>query len=139
MRFIAGAHSKTPSEFLYLETATIPLRYTLMIRRMLYFQTIVTRSEMELIRRVYNAQRDDPVKGDWVNILKEDFKYISEEVNEEDAKSTSKFEYKKNIKNKIRQKVFEDLKQVKETHRKVRNIKYESFEIQEYIKNSLTN
>ena len=53
---------------------------------MLYFQTIVTRSEMELIRRVYNAQRDDPVKGDWVNILKEDFKYISEEVNEEDAK-----------------------------------------------------
>ena len=79
---------------------------------------------MELIRRIYNAQRDDPVKGDWVNILKEDFKYIREEVNEEDAKSTSKFEYKKNIKNKIRQKVFEDLKQVKQTHNKVRNIQY---------------
>ena len=88
-----------------------------MIRRMLYFQTIVTRSEMELIRRAYNAQRDDAVKGDWVNILKEDFKYISEEVNEEDAKSTSKFEYKKKIKNMVRQKVFENLKQVKESHR----------------------
>jgi hypothetical protein len=140
MHFIVGAHSKTPSEFLYLETATIPLRYTIMIRRMLYFQTIVTRSEMELIRRVYNAQRDNPVKGDWVNILKEDFRYISEEVNEEDAKSISKFEYKKNIKNKIRQRVFEELKQVKDTHSKVRNIQYESFEIQEYMKNSvLTN
>ena len=31
MLFIVRAHSKTPSEFLYLETATIPLRYTIMI------------------------------------------------------------------------------------------------------------
>ena len=76
---------------LYLETATIPLRYIIKIRRMMYFQTIVKRSDQELIKRVYNAQRDDPVKGEWVNILKEDFKYIGEEVNEEDAKTTSKY------------------------------------------------
>ena len=88
-----------------------------MIRRMLYFKTIVTRSDMELTRRVFNDQRDDPVKGDWVNILKEDFNFIGEEINEEDAKSTSKFEYKKKIKNMVRQKVFENLKQVKESHR----------------------
>ena len=52
----------------------------------------MTRSDVELIVRVSNAQRDDPVKGDRVNILKEDFNYIGEEVNEEDAKSTSKLE-----------------------------------------------
>ena len=29
MRFIVGAHAKTPSEILYLETAAIPLRHTI--------------------------------------------------------------------------------------------------------------
>ena len=38
------------------------------------------RSDQELIRRA------DPVKGDWVNILKENLIYIGEEVNEEEAK-----------------------------------------------------
>ena len=106
----------------------------------MYFQTIVKRSDHELIKRVYNAQRDDPVKRDWVNILKEDFKFIGEEVNEEEAKVTTKIEYKKRIRNKVRQKVFDELKQIKETHSKVRNIHYEQFKIQEYMKsNCLTN
>ena len=38
MKFIVGAQVKTPSELLYLETATIPLRHTISIRRMKYHQ-----------------------------------------------------------------------------------------------------
>ena len=36
MKFIVGAHAKTPSEILYLETPTIPLRHTISIRIFLY-------------------------------------------------------------------------------------------------------
>ena len=140
MRFILGAHSKTPSETLYLETASLPLRYIIMIRRIMYFQTIVTRDDQELIKRVYDAQKEDPVKGDWINLLKEDFKYIGQDLNEEEAKSTGRTEYKKVIKSKVREKVFIDLNLIKETHSKVQNIQYETFETQEYMKNNnLTN
>ena len=50
MKFIEGAHAKTPSEMLYLETATIPLRHTISIRRMMYHQSILSRTEDELIK-----------------------------------------------------------------------------------------
>ena len=41
LKFIIGAHAKTASEALHLETATIPLRHIISIRRMLYFQVIM--------------------------------------------------------------------------------------------------
>ena len=137
MRFIIGAHSKTPSEFLYLETGTIPLRYIITIRRILYFQNIITRTDQELIKRVYIAQKTDPVKGDWINYLKDDFEYLGEEVNEEEAMATPRSEYKKLIKDRVRQKVFEDLKAIQSSHSKVKDIFYDTFKIQEYMKNHI--
>ena len=82
MRFIIGSHSKTPYEMLYQETSTIPLLYVIFIRRFLYFQTLVKIVKDELTHRVYNAQKSNSVKGDWIQYLKEDFEFIGEEWNE---------------------------------------------------------
>ena len=41
LKFIIGAPAKTAYEVLHLETATIPLRHIISIRRMLYFQVIM--------------------------------------------------------------------------------------------------
>ena len=140
MRLSIGAHSKTPQEILYLELETIPLRSIINIRRILYFQNIMTRSDRELISRVYNAQKANPVWGDWVTCLKEDLNYLGEEVIEEKAKTTSEVDYKKTITDQVGQKVFEDLKKVKSSHNKVKHICYHTFKTQEYMKsNSLTN
>ena len=100
---------------------------------MLYFQTIVQRSEEELIKRIYNAQKENPNKGDWIHYLKEDFKYIKEDINETEAKEKTKYDYKKLIKKKVREQVFLGLKLVKESHSKVREIQYSKFQIQEYM------
>ena len=67
---------------LYLKTATIPLRHVISIRQMLYFQSLVARADDELIKKVYEAQNTNPVKGDWIIQLKEDFQFINEEINE---------------------------------------------------------
>ena len=82
----------------------------------------------------------DPVKGDWVNHLKDDFAFIEKDVNEEEARSNSKIEYKKVIKTLVKEKVFEKLKNIQDTHSKVKEIIYNTFKIQEYmISSSLTN
>ena len=137
MRFIIGSHSKAPSEIMYLETATLPLRYVISIRRILFFKTIVTRSEDELTRRIYNAQKSNPVKGDWIQFLKEDFALIGEEINEKIAQDTSSQDYKKIIKERIRQKVFNNLKAIQESHTKVKDIQYDTFKIQSYMKSHI--
>ena len=87
---------------LYLKTATIPLRHVISIRRMLYFQSLVARADDELIKKVYEAQNTNPVKGDWIIQLKEVFQFINEEINEKEALEMSKYEYKSMIKKKVK-------------------------------------
>ena len=57
MRHIIGAHAKTPIEFMYLETGTIPLKYIISCRRMLYLQKILQMEDQELVKRIYLAQK----------------------------------------------------------------------------------
>ena len=49
------------------------------------------------------------VKGDWVNHLKEDFVFIEKDLDEEEARSKSKIDYKNEIKTRVKEKVFEKL------------------------------
>ena len=109
MRFIIGPHSKVPSEIMYLETSAIPLRHVILIRRMVYFQTLITREDGELTKKVYETQKINPSKGDWIEHLKEDFQFIDENIDEKVAKEMTKLQYKTIIKKKIRQKVFKNL------------------------------
>ena len=63
LRSIVKGHSKTPLEFLYLETGAVPIRFILSSRRLNYHHEILQRDDKELINRVYKAQADNPVKG----------------------------------------------------------------------------
>ena len=72
MKQIIGAQSKVPTELLYLETADIPIRYILASRRANFFHNILKREPHELVKRVYIAQKENPIKGDWVHIIIED-------------------------------------------------------------------
>ena len=45
LRSLVAAHSKTPLEFLYLETGAVPIRYIISSRRMIYLHTILRREE----------------------------------------------------------------------------------------------
>ena len=88
----------------------------------------------------YNAQKSNPVKGDWIQFLKVDFELIGEEVNEKLARETTKTYYKNIFKSKIREEVFNILKRTQGTHTKVNTIVYHTFKIQEYMKShTLTN
>ena len=78
-----------------------------------------------------------PSKGDWIEHLKEDFQFINENINEKDAQEMSKFQYKSMIKKKIKLKVFENLKDVQKTHSKVREICYQTFKMQDYMKSHM--
>ena len=76
LRNILGAHAKVHTEFLYLETGATPLKNVITSRRLLYLQTILKRPHSEVIRKVYEAQRKNPPKGDWVKQVDEDHDII---------------------------------------------------------------
>ena len=84
LRSLVGAHSKTPLEFLYLESGATPIRFIISNRRMMYQQIILKRNEKELTNRIYKSQEVNPTEGDFYCLVKADWEMIGESMNEED-------------------------------------------------------
>ena len=49
---------------------------------MICLQTILKRSDNEVTKKIYQAQKDDPVKGDFIELVKADFELIEESLDE---------------------------------------------------------
>ena len=132
-----SAHAKTPLEFLYLESGAIPIRFLISSRRMIYLQHILKRKEGELVKKVYEAQAENPTKGDFVELLKDDFDKIQETQDNNAIVSTSAESYKKYIKTKIRSAALRFLTEKKEKHSKIKSIQYNKLETQGYLTSPL--
>ena len=79
---ILKLHRKTPTDFLYL-----PLRWIIAQRRILYLKHIMKRHENDLLRRVFQAQKYDETKGDFVDLVTKD--RISLEITHEEVTSNT--------------------------------------------------
>ena len=128
LRKILSAHAKTPVEFLYLETGALPVRSVIASRRLNYLKHLHNTSEHELIRRVFEAQRNNPQAGDWWNLVCSDLKEFK--VNEE----TLKVQGKLYIKDQVYSETFGQLKEKLTLHKKVEHIVYPKYEAQNYLK-----
>ena len=87
MRKILDAHSKTATELFFLETGKIPIQFVISKRRLNYLWQILTRTNDELIKKVYTTQKVDTTKGDWFEkIENEKVKYAIDLTDEEISK-----------------------------------------------------
>ena len=51
-------------------------------RRMMYLQNILKRRKEEFVKRVFEAQKLNPVKVDWIELVKKDFNNVGINLNE---------------------------------------------------------
>jgi hypothetical protein len=137
LRKMLEAHSKTPIEALYIETGTMPIRYILKMRRLMYWWHLIVRSkENSLIKKVYMAQKANPVANDWVKLIDEDKDDLGIQLNDHDLKIkyTSKSSFRKYLKFKVNSKSEEYLGRLKESHSKLNNIGFQKLQCADYLK-----
>ena len=134
LKYILNAHSKVQNEFLYLETGVLGIKQIITSRRCLYLHTLLQRDNEELTKRIYNAQRNNPSKGDWIEMIQNDFQDMGIPFVEEEIIKETKCEFKSKIKRILRNLMFEDLKKEQKGHSKISHICYPEFEVQEYLK-----
>ena len=139
LRYILGAHAKVQTEFLYLETGATPLKQVITSRRLMYLQAILKRPHTELVRKVFEAQKENPVKGDWSEQVKEDLEIIGMVDKENEIEAMSKSQFKAEVRHRIREYVFKMLKEKQLTHIKIRHIKYDKLAMQNYLKSHMLN
>ena len=138
LRGLLGAHAKVPIEALFLETGTIPLKSVLKSRRLCYLKTIPGRDSEEIVKEVYNAQKDNPYPGDFYNLVKKDASDAKTDITDENRIISMKDDkYKSEVKVKVRQAALENLKQVKSGHSKMDNVEYDKLELAKYLHSPL--
>ena len=117
----------------------MPIKYIIASRRLNYLHNILARNENELVSRIFSAQFDNPLEGDFVKLIEEDFKLINEKFNKTLIKSMTKKQFKKWVKSKIEKAAFEFLIEEKVSQSKICDIEYKKLEIQNYLKAAVFN
>ena len=100
LRGILSAHPKIPVEALYLETKSIPIRFVVASRRILYLHTILQKSDSEMVKRVYEAQKEDPSPGDFIELVRQDCEAIKLGLSDQEISSVTKHKFKNIVKSK---------------------------------------
>ena len=123
LRTITGAHTKVPLEMLYLETGQLDLKSVMSVRRLSYWHNILRRHEGELLSKVYQAMRDKPVKGDWIELLEADLVKIEMTIEHEVlVKQTKKEHFKDLVKERMMKHMFKEMEKAKSKHNKVKEV-----------------
>ena len=94
LRGLLNAHSKIPLEALFLETCSIPIRYIVSSRRLMYLHSILQKSPEEMVRKVYDAQKANTSPGDFCELVCEDKEMIGLELSDRDIRSMKKEKFK---------------------------------------------
>ena len=103
MRRVFDCPISTPTESYYLETSTIPVRFVLVGRRLMYLWTLLQKSGKELARNVFETQKRFPVKNDWVLQINEDLSLCNIELSDEEIGCMKNEKFSEIVKTSIRQ------------------------------------
>ena len=116
LRGVLSAHPKIPTEALYLETKSLPIRFIVASRRLMYFHTILQKNETEMVRKVYEAQKTDPSPGDFVELVRKDCENIQLDMSDKDISKLPKQKFRAIIKEKISNSAFKFLENMQQEH-----------------------
>ena len=134
--FQSGA--ATPIESFYLATKTLPFRYIIIGRRLMFYWSILQKSESELIRRFLTAQELNPVKNDLCTQFKDDLKTCGISLTSSEISKLKKWKFKKIVNKQLQEVAREYLVSLKESHSKLDQLR-NTYMLEPYlISNNIT-
>ena len=118
---------------MYLETGTVPIKWIIGQRRVNYLKTILKKDTNELVRKVFEAQKDNPSQGDFVKLVESGIKDLG--VTYDEVICNTKENLKKKLKINARNASFLELKSKLGKHKKVKHLEYNLLQVQPYLRN----
>ena len=134
LRSLLGAPKSVAKEILYLESGVLPLREIIRQRRLNFLHYILSQGSDTIIFKVFETQNKYRNKKDWVTRVENDLLELDMNVTFANIQKMNKTTWKNMVRSTIQQKTFKKLENKKQTHSKVKNLKYIRLEMQEYLK-----
>ena len=132
MRKMFNSVATTPIEAYYLETGTLPIRFHISERRLMFLWTILEKSDTELVKQVYNAQKLQPVKNDWYLQIQQDLKDFNINLSEDDIKSLKRERFEMLVEKSVKEEGEIYLSKLRMNHSKSKNL-VGRFSLQDYL------
>ena len=112
--FKSGA--ATPIESFYLATGTLPFRHIIIGRRLMFYWSILHKSESDFVRKFLDAQQLNPVKNDLCLQFNEDLKTCGITLTSSEISNMKKVKFKKLVYTQLRGVAREYLLSLKTKH-----------------------
>ena len=122
LRRVLSAHSKTPIESLYLELGIAPFRFQLMMRRIMYYHTVMNRADDELTKMVLVLQKERTIDGDFYQQVQSDMTVLG--ITEHTILTSSKASLKDILSKNVQQEAYKHLMEKAKSHSKVKHEAY---------------
>ena len=129
--------NSVPTAMLHLELGTLPIRFILTTRRLIFLHYILQENEESLLFSFLLAQMEDPKDGDWWLTVKNEIEELKLDVTLSKIKQMSKNTFKKKVKTSVSREAFKWLSLNKTELKKVKNVKHDQHEIQKYLSSSI--
>jgi hypothetical protein len=100
----------------------------------MFHHHILNLEEDETVRKIYEKQKASCLKGDWIELVRDDFKFMNIDMDDIQIRNYPKEVYRQKIKKLIRKAAFKEMIEKKNSLSKIKDIKYEAFAIQSYLK-----
>ena len=111
----------------------MPIRFIVMMRRILYLWNILHRNEDELVNRFLSAQQIWTSKKDWIQQVRKNMKEINLNLTDTQIMGMSYETFRRQIKIKIEMHVANYLKIIQDSHSKTRNLIMNGFRPADYL------
>ena len=136
LRKIFGVPVSTPIYLLYLEIGEIPIQYMIKARRINYLHYLLNSPKGEMLRNVFEAQIRNPLKDDWVNIIKKDLEGFNIKYSFDQISKIKETLFKKEAAKACKDYTLRELNFEKEKHEKGENLTYNELKMQSYLSTS---
>ena len=98
------------------------MKYVIISRRVNFLHYILSQDEDSLLSRFFDAQCEDPIKGDWASTVKRDLEFLNIKLTFKEISSYSKKAFKLLVKDAVKAKAFSDLVKAQKGHSKGKEI-----------------
>ena len=133
LRKVFGSISSTAVEAFYLEAKILPFRHIIIAKRLMYYWSVLKKSESELFRQVLHTQQPSPVKGDWCIQVATDLKLCDIVLTESEISKMSKFKFKNLVRTKVSELARKYLIDLKAKHSKSAGLNIDFLKMQDYL------
>ena len=98
----------------------------ILCRRMIYLKTILDQNNDEVVKKVYKAIKQKPMKTDRHQLQVSDFEKMNIKLNENQIENTNALTYKKNINTTVWNAFSKELQEKQQRHIKVKHNAYDN-------------